>query len=561
MQSIDWIILVITILSIVLYGTYKSKNKNNIKEFVLDNDKTNWLTVGLSVMATQASAITFLSTPGQAYHDGMGFVQFYFGMPLAIIVVCISFVPIYHKLKVYTAYEFLEKRFDTKTRSLAAFLFLIQRGLGTGLTIYAPAIILSALLGWDITTLNILIGGLILIYTISGGAKALNLTQTIQMTVILAGIAIVFLYIILTLPDDLTFSNILSIASANNKLQIIDTSFNPETRYTLWSGLAGGFFLSLAYFGTDQSQVGRYITGKSVHEITKGLVMNGIFKVPMQFFILLTGIMVFIFYQFNPSPIHFNPTNTHKVLQSEYKNEYIKLEKQLASVQQEKKEINLFYLEQIKQDFNNKTLEKYIVALNTKELSLREQAKKIIKKVDPSTEVNDKDYVFLNFVLNYLPKGLVGLILAVIISAAMSSAASGLLALGTTTTFDIFLRNNKKKYTSKQTLLITRFFVLFWGVIAIGFACISSMFENLIQLVNIIGSIFYGTVLGIFLIAFYSKYIQKQAIFYGALLSQLIIFYIYYINWVGFLWLNFIGALLTISISTCIQFILKPNHK
>lgn len=557
MQIIDWIILVTTILCIVLYGAYKSKNKTNIGEFVLDNEKTNWYTVGLSVMATQASAITFLSTPGQAYHDGMGFVQFYFGMPLALIVVCITFVPIYHKLKVYTAYEFLEKRFDTKTRSLAAFLFLFQRGLGTGLTIYAPSIILSALLGWDVTLLNILIGGIILIYTISGGSKALNITQTLQMTIILIGICIVFFYIVFTLPNDLNFSNILSIASANNKLQIIDTSFDPETRYTLWSGLAGGFFLSLAYFGTDQSQVGRYITGKSVNEITKGLIMNGIFKVPMQFFILLTGIMVFIFYQFNPSPIHFNPTNTEKVLNSEYKNQYITLEKQLADIQKEKKESNLFYLEQLKEDFNNKTLEKYIVALNTKELSLREQAKKIIKKAVPNTEVNDKDYVFLNFVLNYLPKGLVGLILAVILSAAMSSASSGLLALGTTTTFDIYIRNSRKSYNSQQTLTITRVFILFWGIVAIAFSCISSMFENLIQLVNIIGSIFYGTVLGIFLVAFYFKFIQKQAIFYGALLSQLIIFYIYYINFVGFLWLNFIGALLTITISATFQFIKK----
>jgi solute:Na+ symporter, SSS family len=557
MQFIDWIILFVTIVSIVGYGTYKSRNSNNIAEFVINNQKTNWLTIGLSVMATQASAITFLSTPGQAYHDGMGFVQFYFGMPLALIVVCIVFIPIYHRLKVYTAYEYLEKRFDSKTRSLASFLFLIQRGLGTGLTIYAPSIILSTLLGWDITFLNILIGSLILIYTISGGSKALNITQTIQMLIILLGIVFVFIYIIYTLPNDLSFSNILNIASANNKLQIIDTSFNPETRYTIWSGLAGGFFLSLAYFGTDQSQVGRYITGKSINEITKGLIMNGIFKVPMQFFILLTGIMVFIFYQFNSSPIHFNPTNTQKVLNSVYKDDFIILEKKLEVIQNEKKEVNLFYLQQLKNGHNNHSVEKYLVALNTKEISLREQAKKLIKKADPSTELNDKDYVFLNFVLNYLPQGLIGLILAIIISAAMSSASSGLLALGTTTTFDVFLKNVKKTYKKEDILTINRIFILFWGVVAIVFACISNMFENLIQLVNIIGSIFYGTILGIFLVALFFKPIKNVAIFYGAILSQLIIFYIYYQNFVSFLWLNFIGALLTISISYIIQFFKK----
>lgn len=553
MHAIDWIILCGTLLFIVIYGTIKTKKNKSVEDYVLNNTNTNWFTVGLSVMATQASAITFLSAPGQAFHDGMSFIQTYFGLPLAMVFICIVFIPIFHKLKVYTAYEYLETRFDGKTRGLAAILFLIQRGLGTGITIYAPSIILSAILGWNLTLLNILIGVLVLIYTISGGAKALNVTQRQQMFIILVGLVLAFFTIIHNLPDQLSFSNALGIAGANGKMNLIDTSINPETRYTLWSGIAGGFFLSLAYFGTDQSQVGRYLSGKSIIESQKGLIMNGLLKVPMQFFILLIGVMVFIFYQFYPSPIHFNPNNTTLILNSEYKNEYLKLENELETIQKEKKEISLLYVGQLDQDYNNEVLQKIIVSLNSRESNLREQAKNLILKANSNAEINDKDYVFLNFVITYLPKGLVGLLLAVILCAAMSSSASGLSALATTTTFDIFKRNYKKELSEKNLVNYTKLFTLIWGIIVIGFACISTMFENMIQSVNIVGSIFYGPVLGIFLVAFFTKRITGNAVFWGAIISQLVIFYIHYLNIVGFLWYNFIGALLTIFVSYIIS--------
>ena len=504
-------------------------------------------------MATQASAITFLSTPGQAYHDGMGFVQFYFGLPLAMIVIAYTFIPIYHRLKVYTAYEYLEQRFNIETRTLAAILFLIQRGLGTGITIYAPSIILSALLGWNLNMLNIIIGILVIVYTVTGGTKAVNVTQRQQMFVIMPGMFIIFFYILTNLPHEVDFSNVLHLAGANGKMDILDFSYNPETRYTFWSGITGGFFLMLSYFGTDQSQVGRYLSGKSVKESQMGLIMNGILKVPMQFFILLTGVLVFVFFQFNDAPLHFNPTNVEKVKASEYKVDYENLEQKLSQINTDKKIVNQIYIEQLKHnEFDNPILKKQMVALSLKEKDLREDAKEVIKKADGKTETNDKDYVFLYFILNYLPKGLLGLLLAVIFSAAMSSSASGLNSLGATSAIDIYKRNVSNK-SDKHYVVATQYFTVFWGVVAIGFACISSLFENLIQLVNIIGSIFYGTVLGIFLIGFYIKYIKGKAVFIGACVSQLTIFYIFYLDVVSYLWLNFIGALLTISISYLLQ--------
>jgi len=561
MQSIDWIVLSVTLLFIVIYGSLKTKGSKNVEEFILGNNETPWWTVGLSVMATQASAITFLSTPGQAYHDGMGFVQFYFGLPIAMVVICITFIPIYHRLKVFTAYEFLEQRFDVKTRSLAALLFLFQRGLGTGLTIYAPAIILSSLLGWNLTLMNIIIGLLIIIYTFSGGTKAVNVTQKQQMFVIMSGMFITFFLILSYLPDELSFSNALGIAGANGKMNIVDFSFDPETRYTFWSGITGGFFLALSYFGTDQSQVGRYLTGKSIKESQMGLIMNGLLKVPMQFFILLIGVMVFVFFQFHSAPLHFNPNNIKTVKHSQYKAEYQKLEKQLDQVQEEKKEISMLYVGQLQQDFDNPILQQKMVSLSSKEKDLREEAKDLITKADPKTETNDKDYVFIHFILNYLPKGLIGLLLAVILSAAMSSSASGLNALASTTTIDIYKRNLKTEKDEKHFVNATQFFILLWGLIAILFACVGTLFENLIQLVNIVGSIFYGTVLGIFLIAFYIKYIKAKAVFWGASFSQLLIFYIYYLDVVSFLWLNIIGAVLTIVFASSIETYLRITQK
>ena len=539
MQLFDWIILIVTLLFIVIYGAWKTKGSKNVEDFILGSNETPWHIVGLSVMATQASAITFLSTPGQAYHDGMGFVQFYFGLPIAMVVICVTFIPLYHKYKVYTAYEYLEKRFDLKTRSLAAILFLFQRGLGTGLTIYAPAIILSAILGWNLTYMNIIIGVLVIIYTFSGGTKAVNVTQKQQMFVIMSGMLTTFFLILHYLPNDMTFSSALHIAGANDKMDIVNFSLDPEEKYTFWSGITGGFFLALAYFGTDQSQVGRYLSGKSVRESQMGLIMNGLLKVPMQFFILLTGVMVFVFFQFNPVPLNFNPNNKAMIEKSAYKGEYNALEKKLDDLSEDKKVINLLYIDQLNQDYDNPILRKELVALSNKEKDLRDRAKEIILKADSNSETNDKDYVFFHFILNYLPKGLIGLLLAVIISAAMSSTASGLNAL-------------------------------LWGVIAILFACIGTLFENLIQLVNIIGSIFYGTVLGIFLVGFYIHKVQSKAIFYSAVVSQITIFIIYYYaiyifpsgeEKLGYLWLNFIGAMLTIVISLLLQWTIFRKQK
>ncbi|TDE30510.1 sodium:solute symporter [Flavobacterium ranwuense] len=570
MQLFDWVILIVTLLFIVIYGAWKTKGSKNVEDFILGSNETPWHIVGLSVMATQASAITFLSTPGQAYHDGMGFVQFYFGLPIAMVVICVTFIPLYHKYKVYTAYEYLENRFDLKTRSLAAILFLFQRGLGTGLTIYAPAIILSAILGWNLTYMNIIIGVLVIIYTFSGGTKAVNVTQKQQMFVIMSGMLITFFLILHYLPNDMTFTSALHIAGANDKMDIVNFSFDLEEKYTFWSGITGGFFLALAYFGTDQSQVGRYLSGKSVRESQMGLIMNGLLKVPMQFFILLTGVMVFVFFQFNPVPLNFNPNNKAMIEKSAYKGEYNALEKKLDDLSEDKKVINLLYIDQLNQDYDNPILRKELVALSNKEKDLRDRAKEIILKADSNSETNDKDYVFFHFILNYLPKGLIGLLLAVIISAAMSSTASGLNALASTTAIDIYKRNLKEEKSEKHYLNATKFFTLLWGVIAILFACIGTLFENLIQLVNIIGSIFYGTVLGIFLVGFYIHKVQSKAIFYSAVVSQITIFIIYYYaiyifpsgeEKLGYLWLNFIGAMLTIVISLLLQWTIFRKQK
>ena len=562
MQQIDWIVLGFTLLSIVVYGVWKTKGSTkNVEDYILGNNETPWWTVGLSVMATQASAITFLSTPGQAYHDGMGFVQFYFGLPIAMVVICITFIPIYHKLKVFTAYEYLEQRFDLKTRSLAAILFLVQRGLGTGLTIYAPSIILSSLLGWNLTHLNIIIGTLVIIYTFSGGTKAVNVTQKQQVFVIMFGMIVTFFLILHLLPNDMTFGNALHIAGANDKMNIVDFSFDPETRYTFWSGITGGFFLALSYFGTDQSQVGRYLSGKSIRESQMGLIMNGFLKVPMQFFILLTGVMVFVFFQFNAVPLNFNPNNKIAIEKSPYKTEYVKLEQQLVNLNEEKKEFNLLYMDHLNQNYDNPILRKKLIALSAKEKDLRDQAKELISKADKKAETNDKDYVFIHFILNYLPQGLIGLLLAVILSAAMSSSASGLNALASTTAIDIYKRNVTGVKSEKHFVNATKFFTLLWGIIAILFACVGTLFENLIQLVNIVGSIFYGTVLGIFLVGFYVKYVQAKAIFWGAVTTQLTIFYIYYLDIVSFLWLNFIGAILTVILSMVLQLLIFRSPK
>lgn len=560
MNYIDWIILSSTLLFIVIYGTLKSKGSKNVEEFILGNQDTNWWTVGLSVMATQASAITFLSTPGQAFHDGMGFVQFYFGLPIAMIVICMAFIPVYHRLKVYTAYELLENRFDLKTRTLAAIIFLIQRSVGTGLTIYAPSIILSSILGWNLTYITVSIGILIIIYTYFGGTKALNVTQKQQAFVIMLGMVTTFLLIIYKFPSEITFSNALDVASINGKMNILNFSTDPSEKYTIWSGITGGFFLMLAYFGTDQSQVGRYLSGKSIKEIQMGLIMNGALKVPMQFFILLVGVMVFIFFQFNKSPLHFNPINTEMIKTSEYSIAYEKLETDLNHILDEKNEITLLYSGQLNQDYDNPILEEKMISLNEKEKEKRKEASDLIKKANPNAETNDKDYVFIYFILNYLPHGLIGLLLAVIFSAAMSSSASGLYAVASASAMDLY-RSHVKGKDDAHYLKITRYFVVFWGVICILTACVISLFENLIQLVNIIGSIFYGTVLGVFLIALFIKYVKAKAVFWSALITQILIIYIFYLDIVGYLWLNLIGSLFVIILSLILQTVINLNNK
>jgi len=559
---IDWSVLCATLIAIVAYGTWQTRGSKNVKDYLRGGNTSKWWTIGLSVMATQASAITFLSTPGQAYNDGMGFVQFYFGLPIAMIVICMVFIPLYHRLKVYTAYEFLENRFDLKTRTLAAILFLIQRGLAAGITIFAPAIILSVVLGWDLLTLNIIIGFLVIIYTVSGGTRAVNVTQKHQMVVIFIGMFIAFFLIVDKLPQDITFSKALDIAGASGKMEVLDFSFNLNNRYTFWSGIIGGTFLMLSYFGTDQSQVQRYLSGKSVKEMQLGLIFNGLLKVPMQFFILLVGVMVFVFYQFNEAPVNFNPTATEVVLNSEYADEYKALQEEQKQIFRDKQNIiNSFT------NSNNPEATKYISAANAANDELRQEARNLIDKASKSenikVESNDKDYVFIHFILNNLPRGLIGLLLAVILSAAMSSTASELNALGSTTTMDLYKRNTSEK-TEEHMVKASRWFTFLWGLIAIGVACVANLAENLIQLVNIIGSIFYGNVLGIFLLAFFFKFVKGNAVFVAALITQVAVIALYlldeyeYIN-LPFLWLNFVGCAIVIAIACLLQFITPIN--
>ncbi|MCY1497677.1 Sodium/glucose cotransporter [compost metagenome] len=570
MQVIDWVVLIITLFFIVFYGAWKTRGSKNVQDYILGNNETPWYTVGISVMATQASAITFLSTPGQAFNDGMGFVQFYFGLPLAMIIICITFIPIYHRLKVYTVYEFLEQRFDLKTRSLAAILFLIQRGFSTGITIYAPAIVLSSILGWNLNLMNIVIGILIIIYTMTGGTKAVNVTQKQQMFIIMSGMFIAFFIILSLLPKEVSFNNALQIAGVNDKMNILDFSLDKEKRYTVWTGLTGGLFLALSYFGTDQSQAQRYLSGKSVRESQMGLVFNALLKVPMQFFILLVGIMVYVFFQFQSVPINFNPNSKASIEKSIYATDYKKLEGELVDIASEKKEVTLAYVNQLNIETDNKVLKNRIIALGEKEKTLRENAKVLISKANKKNKTTDSDYVFIHFIIHYLPKGFIGLLLAVIICAAMSSTAAGINSLASTTVIDIYKRNIKTEKSEAHFVRASKGFTLLWGMIAILFACFGTLFENLIQFVNIIGSIFYGTILGIFLVAFYIKYVKAQAIFWAAVFSQIAIFIIYYLaiyifppgkEKLSYLWLNFIGVIITIIVSVTVQYFRNSNTK
>ena len=559
MEIVDWIILLSTLIFIVTYGIWKTRGSQNIKDYVLGGKEANWVTIGLSVMATQASAITFLSTPGQAYHDGMGFVQFYFGLPIAMVVIILVFIPLYYRLNVQTAYEFLENRFNAKTRTLTAVLFLIQRGLSAGITIYAPAIILSAVLGWPLKLLVVGIGGLVILYTVSGGTKAVNVTHKQQMFVIMGGMFIALYMIISGLPSEVSFVDALTIADQSGKLEMLDFSLDPNNRYTFWSGITGGFFLALSYFGTDQSQVQRYLSGKSKRESQLGLVFNGIFKIPMQFFILFVGVMVFVFYQFNDTPIHFNPAARTALQAPDYQIAYDSLSHELRAVQKDKQQLQLNYL-----DANNRgesteiaLLQSEIQMLDFRENELRDTAKELIAETDPNIASNDKDYVFIHYILNNLPVGLIGLLLAVILSAAMSSTASELNALGTITTLDIYKRYVPASNAPRHYLKVSKVFTLVWGIIAILIASVASLFENLIQLVNIIGSIFYGNVLGIFLLAFFFKRIHGKAVFYAAIVTQILVIIVFYADLMSYLWLNVLGCGLVVLISQVLQLLVK----
>ncbi len=562
MSQIDWIILSGTLLFIVVYGIWKSRGSRNIDSYLLGDKSAPWWTIGLSVMATQASAITFLSTPGQAYSDGLEFVQFYFGLPSAMVILCVTFIPMYYKLKVYTAYEFLETRFDLKTRMLAAFLFLVQRGLAAGITIFAPAIILSAILGWTLNLTILIIGCLVILYTVLGGTKAVSQTQKLQMVIIFGGMITAFFVILSYLPENIGFSNALEIAGASGKLNALDFSFDFSNRYTFWSGITGGVFLMLSYFGTDQSQVSRYLNGKSIRESRLGLIFNGLLKVPMQFFILLVGIMVFVFYQFNKPPIFFNEIVVEQVMESDQAQSMQNLEDQYTALFQEKQVLQSSYLDARhgKDEAAALGLANQIKQIDSREKVIRDEAKTIITQVLPDTETNDKDYVFLTFILNHLPKGIIGLLLAVILSAAMSSTSAELNALASTTVVDFYKRGFKPVASDQHYVTMSKMFTVFWGVVALLFATFGTLFENLIQFVNIIGSIFYGTILGIFLVAFYMKKISSNAVFVAALISQAIVLACYFTTDIGYLLFNVIGCGGVIILSLILNNIL-PGKK
>lgn len=559
MGLIDWAILITTLLLIVLYGSWKTRKNKNLESYLKGNNSENWMTIGLSIMATQASAITFLSTPGQAYESGMGFIQFYFGLPLAMILISIFFLPIYYKLKVYTAYQYLENRFDVRVRAFTAFLFLISRGLAAGITIYAPAIILSTLLGWNLQLTCVLIGGLVIVYTVSGGSRAVSLTQKWQMGIIMGGMFAAFYFVLKSFPDNIGMMEGTELAGELGKMNIIDLSTDPSNRYTLLSGLTGGLFLFLSYFGTDQSQVQRYLGGKSLKESRLGLMFNGLMKIPMQFFILFIGIMVFVSFQFNKPPIIFNKVTS--TINTEDQVNLVEIEKKYEATFTLKKEAIGNW-----QNGESGAIEE-IQKLNAEQNALRTQYKEELKELDPNYEGKDSDYIFLTFVLNYLPHGLIGLLLAVIFSAAMSSTAGELNALASTTTIDFYKKFFSKSDEEKKDLKMSKILTVAWGLVAIGIALVAGLFENLIQLVNILGSLFYGTILGVFLLAFAFKWVQGKAALLGGITGQLFILTLHFltvfgkIEEVSYLWYNIIGSFIVILTGILFQaFITTPNN-
>lgn len=561
MSIIDWLVLIGTLVFITWYGIRKSRGSKNIEGYLLGNKTLPWYTVGLSIMATQASAITFLSAPGQAFTDGMRFIQFYFGLPLAMVVLSITVVPIFHRLKVFTAYEYLENRFDLKTRSLGAFLFLIQRSLAAGLTIYAPAIILSSLLGWNIYLTNICIGGIVIIYTVAGGTKAVSYTQTGQMVIILSGMALAGIILFRMLPDSLSFGDVITIAGHSNKLNLVDTSLEINNRYNLWSGLIGGFFLALSYFGTDQSQVGRYLSGSSITQSRLGLLFNGIVKIPMQMAILFIGALLYVFYMFVPQPVFFNSVETNKLKNSAYASEYYAIESEFNALQSAKRETTLELLDAVKSDNAELIAQKkeIIRSQQKSQESIRNNLKVVIKENDKLADTNDVNYIFLRFVTDYLPVGIIGLIIAVIFAASMSSTSSELNALASTFVVDIYKRSLHNEGDSTHYLNASRWATIGWGVFAIGIAMFAGKLGSLIEAVNILGSIFYGTILGIFLTGFYLKHVKGNAVFIAAVIAECVVIVCYNFTEISFLWYNVIGCLLVMILAMLIQSISKPK--
>ena len=555
MSGIDWIVLFVTLFIIVAYGIYKSRGTKNIDGFLLGNKSFPWYSVTLSVMATQASAITFLSAPGLAFSSGMSFVQFYFGLPLAMIVICITFVPIFQKLKVYTAYEFLEKRFDLKTRALTAFLFLVQRGLSTGITIYAPSIILSTILDIDTTYTTLFIGGLVVTYTVYGGTKAVSYTQMLQMTVIFSGLLVAGILVVQLLPESVGFGKALQIAGKMGRTNAIDFSFDWNNQYTVWSGLIGGFFLQLSYFGTDQSQVGRYLTGSSVAQSRLGLLMNGLVKIPMQFLILLIGVLVFTFYQYTQPPIFFNSYELGKLEKSAYSKDLEKIKADYSDAFI-KKQAEIHQLEIALDAKDEKAINAHRIILeaaDTKTKAIRQQAVDLMKKNDPEAETNDNNYVFLSFVTRYLPQGLIGLLIAIIFLASMGSTASALNSLTSTTVVDIYKRLINQNASDEKYLSVSRWITIMWGLLSLFMALFASKMGNLLEAVNILGSLFYGTILGIFIVGFYLKRIGGSATFIAAILTEIIIFTCWIMDAMAFLWLNVVGCLLVMLIAVILQ--------
>jgi solute:Na+ symporter, SSS family len=556
MSALDYFILIATLLLIVAYGVWKTRGAQNIEGFLLGDKSMHWWTIGLSIMATQASAITFLSTPGQAYEDGMRFVQFYFGLPIAMVILSITVVPIFHRLRVYTAYEYLEGRFDLKTRMLGASLFLIQRGLAAGITIYAPSIVLSKLLSWNLTATNVVIGLLVIAYTVSGGTRAVSLTQKHQMAVMMGGMMLAGILVLAFLPADIGFLDTLRIAGKAGKLNAVSFDFNLNDRYNFWSGIIGGTFLALSYFGTDQSQVQRYLSGKSVAESRLGLLFNGLLKIPMQFIILFIGVLVFVFYQFNQPPLFFNNAALEDVRTSAYASGVQDLEQSHREVFQ-RKQVHIREMLRALDAGDEITAGQHQEGMLDGMMqtdALRAQAAELVSKANPDAEPRDTDYVFITFVMDHLPMGIVGLLLAVIFSAAMSSTSGELNALASTSTVDFYRRNIRKKGSDRHYLMASRWFTVGWGLFAVGFATFASMLENLIQAVNILGSLFYGTILGIFLVAFYVRYVRGTAVFAAALIAEAFVLYAYFFTKIAYLHFNFIGCALVILLSLFFQF-------